>query len=302
MPKIKYENHRFYKNNPKIIKIMDEIATDYHQRGYELTARQLYYQLVSRNVIENNEKKYNSMIDLLKNARLAGLIDWDMITDRTRNLRGWNYYDSPSEAIERASWGFRLDVWDGQPCYVEVWVEKDALVDVVQKACSKTRTPFFSCRGFTSVSEVWGASQRLMKPWRADREKVIIHLGDHDPSGIDMTRDIQARMDLFGAKVKVERIALNMEQIEQYNPPPNTAKETDKRYKAYKKQFGKHCWELDALRPEVIENLIDSKIKEYLDLSQFHKMEQAEEEQQKELIAIAENYKGALQGARGYQA
>ena len=117
-----------------------------------------------------------------------------------------------------------------------------------------------------------------------------------------MTRDIQARMDLFGAKVKVERIALNMEQIEQYNPPPNTAKETDKRYKAYKKQFGKHCWELDALRPEVIENLIDSKIKEYLDLSQFHKMEQAEEEQQKELIAIAENYKGALQGARGYQA
>jgi hypothetical protein len=236
------------------------------------------------------------MLEILRRARLAGLIDWYHITDRTRNLRGWNYYESPSEAIETAAYRFSLDVWQGQPCYCEVWVEKDALADVVRKACSKTRTPFFSCRGYTSVSEIWGAAERMKR--RADKEKIIIHLGDHDPSGQDMTRDIQERMNLFGAKVQVKRIALNMNQVEEYNPPPNPAKQTDKRYKGYVKQFGKHCWELDALRPEVIEELIDSTIRQYLDLNQFNKMVQEEEEQQKELIAIAGNYAGALKGAR----
>lgn len=85
---------------------------------------------------------------------------------------------------------------------------------------------------------------------------VIIHLGDHDPSGIDMTRDIIDRMDIFEAGVGVERIALNMDQIELYNPPKNPAKLSDTRAKGYIEKFGSSSYELDALEPRVIRDLI----------------------------------------------
>jgi hypothetical protein len=190
-----------------------------------------------------------------------------------------------------------LDLWREQPCYVEVWVEKDALVDVVRKACAGTRTPFFSCRGFSSQSAMWRAAERFKA--KQDKKCIILHLGDHDPSGLDMTRDIQERLIYFGAGVQVQRIALNMEQVDTYNPPPNPAKETDSRYKGYQLKYGVKSWELDALRPEVIESMIDEHIKQNMDMTLFNETLQQEQEQEQELYQIAYNYQGALMGAAG---
>lgn len=143
---------------------------------------------------------------------------------------------------------FRIDKWRGQAVYPEVWIEKGALAGVIEGVCTQLDVPYFSCRGYTSSSEMWGAAQRLLDHQRAGRAPLILHLGDHDPSGKDMTRDV------------ADRLALNMDQIEHYGPPPNPAKLTDARADAYIAEFGLSSWELDALEPRVIADLIERAI------------------------------------------
>lgn len=169
-------------------------------------------------------------------------------------------------------------------------LKKDALVDVVAKACSQYRVPYFSCRGFMSDSEVYKAGLRMRNFYDNGKEIVFLHLGDHDPSGIDMSRDILRRVELFGNlenKIDFHRIALNMDQIEELQPPPNPAKETDTRAKAYIQKYGRVSWELDALEPKVLTRLIRDEIERYLDADRFNRMLQLEDEQTEELLALA---------------
>lgn len=186
MPKIEYKSIKFQQKSLELIKLVNQVVEEYQAQGYELTLRQAYYQLVARGYIPNNERSYKNIGSLINDGRLAGLIDWYSITDRTRNLRSNGHWDNPADVIGSARYSYMLDKWQGQPNYVEVWVEKDALVDIVGQACRPLDTPYFSCRGYTSQSEMWSAAQRFIR--QGDREnRFIIHLGDHDPSGIDMT-------------------------------------------------------------------------------------------------------------------
>ena len=287
--KIKYKDISFREKSLELIGLVNKVINEYSNQGYELTLRQAYYQLVARGYIENNERSYKNIGNLINDGRLAGLIDWYAITDRTRNLRRNSHWDKPAEVIESARYSFLLDKWKNQPNYVEVWVEKDALVDIVAKACKPLDVPFFSCRGYTSQSEMWSAAQRFL--YKKHKEgRYIIHLGDHDPSGIDMTRDIQERLNMFGADLEVKRIALTMNQVETYNPPPNPAKLTDSRCEGYISQFGYESWELDALEPQVLTQLITNHVIALRDDDLYKKICAEEEKGKNELLMIEENY------------
>ena len=293
MPNIQYKEINFRQSSLDLIKLVNQVIQEYQAQGYELTLRQAYYQLVARGYIPNNERSYKNIGNLINDGRLAGLIDWYAITDRTRNLRGNSHWDTPAEVIESAKYSYRLDKWEGQPNYVEVWVEKDALVDVVGQACRPLDVPFFSCRGYTSQSEMWAAAQRFIR--RDDREqRIIIHLGDHDPSGIDMTRDIQERLEMFGADVMVKRVALTMEQIDFYTPPPNPAKLTDSRCWGYIQRFGNESWELDALEPKVITDLITEQVTMYRDDTLYQQVCDQERREKRELQLLCDNYSEAV--------
>lgn len=293
MPNIQYKEINFRQSSLDLIKLVNSVIREYQAQGYELTLRQAYYQLVARGYIPNNERSYKNIGNLINDGRLAGLIDWYAITDRTRNLRGNSHWETPAEVIESAKYSYRLDKWEGQPNYVEVWVEKDALVDVVGQACRPLDVPFFSCRGYTSQSEMWAAAQRFIR--RDDREqRIIIHLGDHDPSGIDMTRDIQERLDMFGADVMVKRVALTMEQIDFYTPPPNPAKLTDSRCYGYIRQYGNESWELDALEPKVITDLITEQVTMYRDDTLYEQVCDQERREKRELQLLCDNYSEAV--------
>ena len=182
-----------------------------------------------------------------------------------------------------------LDRWKNQPNYVEVWVEKDALIGIVSQICSKLDVPHFSCRGYTSQSEMWVAAQRFIEPGLRE-SRTIIHLGDHDPSGIDMSRDIQERLDMFGADVRVKRVALTMRQIKTYNPPPNPTKLSDARASGYIDTYGHECWELDALEPRVITKLIEDEVTALADMSLFNAIEDQEDRDKRNILEIAEQY------------
>lgn len=294
MPKIQYKEINFRGKSLELIKLINQVVDEYSSQGYELTLRQTYYQLVARGYIPNNERSYKNIGNLINDGRLAGLIDWHSITDRTRNLRRNSHWTTPSSVIESAMYSYMLDKWEGQPNYVEVWVEKDALVDIVGQACGSIDTPFFSCRGYTSQSEMWAAAQRFIRQNRIRDNCFIIHLGDHDPSGIDMTRDIQERLWMFGADVDVKRVALTMEQVQTYNPPPNPAKITDSRCGKYMEEFGDESWELDALEPQMMTRLIRDEVTALRDDDIYQAICDREAKEKEELRMISRRYGEAV--------
>jgi len=267
MAKIKYTNIKLQARTLAQIETANEILREYGAQGYQLTLRQLFYQFVSRGLISNEERSYKTLGSVISRGRLVGLIDWDYIKDLTRKHLSNPHWYLPQEIVEACADQFSLDKWADQDYRIEVWIEKDALLGVIEKTCRDLDVGWFSCRGYTSQSAMWRAAQRLMGYQSSGQEVIIFHLGDHDPSGVDMTRDIRDRLLVFGADVEVNRIALNMDQINRFNPPPNFAKLKDKRAPDYIARFGKDSWELDALEPWYInqiihDNIVDKKRRE----------------------------------------
>jgi hypothetical protein len=283
---IKYAEITIQKRNLALIEKINSIIDVYQQQGYNLTLRQVYYQLVSRDFIENTEKSYKHIGELVNNGRLAGLIDWDAIEDRTRSLRCLPHWKAPENIIQDAAAQYRRDLWESQPRYVEVWVEKDALIGIVETAAERLDTPCFSCRGYTSQTAVKDAAHRIIIETEAGKDCIIIHLGDHDPSGIDMTRDIRDRLGLFGASVEVNRIALNMPQVELFAPPPNPAKITDTRAAGYIKKYGVTSWELDAIEPAELDRLITNAIESNLDRKLYDAAKERQESERKAIYKM----------------
>lgn len=292
---IAYEDWSPNAESQRLVRIADAICRDMQAQGYDLTLRQLYYQFVARGIIENTERSYKNLGNLVNKARLAGLLDWSFIEDRTRNIEDLPKTWTPRQIVEFSARMVHSDRWQDQDWRVEVWVEKEALVSVVAKAAERWDVSYFACRGYVSQSELHAAAQRHLE-YEADGFNVaVVHLGDHDPSGIDMTRDMQDRLAMFGASTTIERIALNMDQIEHYAPPPNPAKITDSRAGAYIQRFGRSSWELDALEPKVIDRLVTDHIANYVTDADAMDQRAAEEAQWREQMAtVSRNWDRVL--------
>ena len=268
-----YVPKRFGAEAEGMLKQANEIIAEYESKGMPLTLRQLYYQHVARGMIPNSVASYNKLGALINDGRMAGLVSWTAIEDRGRNLMGLNTFESPRAAVRSVMADYRIDKWADQPFRPEVWVEKAALEGVIGSICNQLQVDFFACRGYNSQSEAWRGGRRMAGYMANGQRPIVFHLGDHDPSGIDMTRDNADRLSLFcGWKVQVVRLALNMPQIEQYNPPPNPAKMTDSRFKDYEAKYGNESWELDALDPEVIRTLISEAIMRVRDEAKWDAM------------------------------
>ena len=293
--KICYVEKRFQSKSMDIIDQANEIIAEYQEEGMSLTLRQLYYQFVARDLIENTMRSYKRMGSIINDGRLAGLIDWNSIEDRTRSLYGVNCQTGPWSAIRRAVWSYHEDRWANQSVIIEAWIEKEALSGVISRICSQYQVDYFACKGYVSQSELHGAAMRHRRYEEEGKNVIVLHLGDHDPSGMDMTRDIEDRLSLFGASTEVRRIALSMAQIEQYSPPPNPAKTTDSRSTGYIEEFGDSSWELDALEPRVLRDLIEAHVLAERDEDQWEIDEAAEQASKDQLEAISDNYHEVIQ-------
>lgn len=291
MPKIGYKHTNLNATSLALIETANDIIAEYQAQGYQLTVRQLYYQFVARDIIPNTMKSYKRLADRLNVGRLVGLIDWTAIEDRTRNTIEWDHWTDPAHIISDAVEWFQLDKWAGQKYRPEVWIEKEALAGVIARVCRRLDLPYLSCRGYTSQSEMWASAMRLKGLARDGQQPIILHFGDHDPSGIDMTRDIIDRMKLFaGRGIQLERLALNMDQIKEQNPPPNPAKTTDSRFASYVGRFGHESWELDALEPAYLDRLITEKVRSLRDQVAWDKAVALENEQRNRLIELSADW------------
>jgi len=269
-----FKEVRFRKKTLELIDQVNAIIADYQDQDLRLTLRQAYYQLVSANLVPNTEKSYKKVGTAVSNGRLAGLIDWDAIEDRVRQPKVQAEWDSLEELVEDALQSFRLPRLSGQRTYAELWVEKDALAGVLSPIANEYHVTLMVNRGYSSQSAMYEAAQRIeacMDDYECE-EAVVFYLGDLDPSGEDMVRDIGARLSLFGCMAEVEKIALTIDQVREYNLPPNPAKLTDTRAAAFIAKYGTESWEVDALPPAVLQQVIRESLDDALDLVRMQRV------------------------------
>lgn len=281
-----------------MIATINGILDEYSAEGYDLSLRQLYYQLVSRNIVENTERSYKNVGNVVSDGRLAGLIDWDIIKDRGREMIQNPHWTSPADILNSCATQYRVDRWESQPRYVEVMVEKQALEGVLIPVCSEWDVPFTANKGYSSSSAMYEAGKRIYNRLRDEKEVTVIYLGDHDPSGIDMTRDVEERLKLFAEchpddtiTIEVIRAALNMDQVEEMNPPENPAKMTDSRAADYVSKFGRSSWELDAIEPKRLAQLVSGQIQRLVDKKLWKESEKEQQSGRDYIAKMARNYK-----------
>jgi hypothetical protein len=255
--RIAFEPHGFSVESQALIAACNDILADYQARGFRMTLRQLYYQLVSRNIIPNQERAYKNLSALTTTARWAGEMDIDALEDRMRQPLLPVQFDNLQDLVKHALRAYRLPRWETQPAYVEVWCEKDALVPVLEPvARGRFHVVVMGNRGYSSTAARFEDARRFLKAMADQKACRLLYFGDHDPSGKDMVRDVEERLERCGCQVDVEAVALTREQVMQYQLPPQPAKTTDARYDAYAAEHGTDVWELDALDPSVLVGLV----------------------------------------------
>lgn len=266
----------------EIIEASKDIVDEYQADGIKLTIRQLYYQLVSKHVIPNMQKEYKRTVAAMTTARRAGDVPYDAFEDRSRESageqsRGETEADYVEDMIKREVRNARLYVgrsrWYGQPEYVEVWVEKQALQGIFENALQGLDVPLQVCKGYPSLSLLNDAQDRI-RDGRTEDTPIILYFGDYDPSGEDIPRSIEENLLAdFSLNVRVEKLAISVEQIAEYNIPPFPAKTSDSRYARFVADTGgDDAVELDALEPKVLKRLIQEAVAAHFETA-IHKEE-----------------------------
>lgn len=242
----------------RIIDQAHEILSDVHP----MTVRQVYYQLVSRQVIENTRSRYQAVSDALVDARLEGVIPWEWIEDRLRVPRAVQMWDNLSEFAEVVRQAYRRDVWATQPIYLEVWLEKDALSGIFIDTLSRYGVTLNVGRGYDGWSSIRNAAERF----GTGEDTNILYFGDFDPSGEDMVRSMRDRLAQLGSKPDIVKVSLTKKDVLRYNLPPNFTKETDTRRNAFVELHGDVSVELDALPANILRSRLIEEVEKLMDL------------------------------------
>jgi len=300
-----FEDRNLSPERLALLAYCNEIIEDYQADGLDLSVRQLYYQLVSKNLIENSKQSYNRIKDLLNIGRMIGEVDWSAIVDRSRETAINNHWETPEDYLEDAAEWFEVDKWAKQPVYVEVMCEKQALEGIFEPLCLQLDVPFTSNKGYCSQSAMYRRGKVLRDKIAKQGKPVrVIYFGDHDPSGLDMDRDLITRFLTFSGVgealshkpekmhkvLQVKRVALTRDQIDHYRPPENPAKLTDSRSSWYVKEHGSSSWELDALDPKVLRSLLKAEILQYRDEDLWQEAVKEEEEGKERLREMARRF------------
>jgi len=184
----------------EVVEHIVDIVQEYSREGYVLTLRQLHYQFVKSNWIVNHDTAYKKLGSILDDCRYGGIIDWDAIEDRGRVPYIPYSVKDVSDALQDTIDQYRIDRQAGQRNQIELWTEKDALSGILRRSTSVYHIKLVVNKGYTSSSAIYGAYERAVNAILNGQSFIILYFGDHDPSGLDMVRDINDRLILFLTK------------------------------------------------------------------------------------------------------
>ena len=272
---------------------------------WPLTLRQLYYRLVGAEIIANNLREYKKLSRVLTKARLQKLVEPRAIEDRSRSMVQWPVYPSADDFVAESKdaflTGYRRDLLQTQPVAWEIWVEKDALVNMCSWVAVRYGLPVVVAKGYSSISFLIELSARIRSEWSEnDRPVGIIYLGDFDPSGMNMLptmeHTLKEEMEIPDGSLRTIRCALNPDHVSLYKLPhsPDAVKMGDTRAKEFIEQYGEIAVELDALPPDVLMHLLDEAIRQELDLTEYKKECQRQSKDENYIATFRDQVLGAI--------
>lgn len=246
------------------------LAKDFAEREHPVTVRQTFYQLVTSGAISNTERAYGRLVKILVRARKAGIIPFDWFTDLTRRPLRLKLCEDVGEFLEEQADRYYRDTWRNQDAYVLVWVEKQALQGVLWPVVGYYNVSLYPGRGYSSWPFIFEALKELQE--QDEKSRILLYLGDYDPSGMDIARDLEKRFRSVGVEFQdFTRLALTRAQIEEYKLPPMPVKREDPRCKSFIQEHGGSAVELDALPPSVLRALVKDAIEAHLDMIAFRR-------------------------------
>jgi hypothetical protein len=223
-----------------------------------ITGRGIGYKLFTQGLIPSmGRADMQRVYRLLKEARERDDIPWDFIVDETRELERASSWSDPAEYVQAVSRSYRRDFWLQQPNRVEVWSEKGTVRGVLAPVLDEYGVGFRAVHGFSSATMAHAVSND-----EPDRPLIVLYVGDFDPSGIYMSQcDLPARFFKYGGEhITLKRIALTSEQVANLPSFPAKDKRKDPRYPWFVKHYGQTCWELDALDPNDLREIVEQAI------------------------------------------
>ena len=274
-----------------VASLVNEILAQYDSA----TIRQIYYRMVSPpyQYMDNTRSMYCSFDAMLTRAREEGLVDWRKIADHTRNniTPDEYYYDDAMDYLETKreglrwwSFNYNVDYWENQPYCVRVFIEKDALAQVVSSVALEYKITTIPGRGYNSVTQLMALADEFRQ---IDKSIIVLYFGDFDPTGLDIDRSASERLSAYSeTDIKLVRMALTESDIQ--GLPPNPTKASDPRAEGYVQKYGNRCWELDALPPNELQNRVRASIKAYIDEVQWQKDREREKADRDYVDEVAE--------------
>ena len=258
-----------------------EMAKGILAEGHPMTVRQVFYQLVSRQVIKNNRGQYQAVSNALVAARREGVIPWEWIEDRLRRPRHVPMWSGLPAFADTCRQAYRLDVWPSQPRYLEVWLEKDALSGIFEDVLAPYGVTLNVGRGYDGWDSVHNAAVRYIDQ---GEDVVVLYFGDFDPSGEDMKRSLEDRLESLGCQPEVIKCALTRDDIRRYKLPPDFTKKTDTRSAAFVAEHGDLSVELDALPADVLRARLTAEVESRMDLKALAKIKEQENLDRAQLV------------------
>ena len=265
-------------------KLCEEMNRGYGQR---VTVRQIYYNLFSKGIIQLNQREYRRVCRILTNARKRGYIPFEWIEDRSRRPLMSMLYGDIQEFLGTLIEEYKRDTWKGQDRFVIILVEKEALAPIIWDIAKEYNVFVFPTKGFPSWSMFVEDLRQLVECFGAGKELIVLVLSDLDPSGEHIKEDYKSKLDFMAKELGfrqpyiIEKVAVTEEQVKKYNLPPM--------YKSYKNKGTIPIWELDALDPKILRQIVKEAIEKYINLELLYK-DLETEEKEKEMLRYIANY------------
>lgn len=247
------------------------------------TVRQVFYQASVLRIVDKTDPGYDAVQRALVTLRREGRIGYNAIVDNTRWMRKPRSFNSLQDALDHTAAFYRRSLWTDADDYIEIWLEKDALAGVISPITFKFDVPLMVARGYASLSFLAGAADAIAAQ---DKPCHIYHLGDFDPSGVNAGEKIEETLRELapGADITFTRLAVNLDQIGEWNLPTRPTKASDSRAK----KFGHaQSVELDAIHPNNLRKIVQNAILDHVDARELEVLATAEASERELLRAFA---------------
>jgi hypothetical protein len=249
-----------------------------------ITGRGVGYKLFTAGLIPSMATtEMQKVYRLLRIAREQGDIPWEWIVDETRAIERVSTWSDPEEYARCVARSYRRDFWNQQPHRLQVWSEKGTVRGVLAPVLDEYAVGFMPVHGFSSATAAHDIAED-----DDGRPFVILYVGDFDPSGLYMSEeDLPNRFAKYdGDHVTLKRIALTREQVRGLPSFPATDKRKDPRYQWFIRNYGKRCWELDAMDPNDLRDCVERKIKNLIEPVAWKRCEVVNRAEQESLRTV----------------